>query len=111
MFGLTTSESVVSDLTVENVNSTGYMAAGGIIGYHCGTADKLTLKGENSVSAYNCAGGIAGGSEYGTFDNCMVEAVQINILGDNDFSSGRIIQVDMAQHIERCRAKLRLLSE
>lgn len=97
LFGLTTSESVVSDLTVENVNSTGYMAAGGIIGYHCGTADKLTLKGENSVSAYNCAGGVAGGSEYGTFDNCMVEAVQINILGDNDFSSGRIIQVDMAQ--------------
>lgn len=97
LFGLTTGESAVSDLTVENVSATGYMAVGGIIGYHRGTADKLTLKGDNSVSAYNCAGGIAGGSEYGTFDNCVVEAVQVNVLGDNDFSSGRMIQVDMAQ--------------
>lgn len=97
LFGLTTSESAVSDLTVKNVSATGYMAVGGIIGYHRGTADKLTLKGDNSVSAYNCAGGIAGGSEYGTFDNCVVEAVQVNVLGDNDFSSGRMIQVDMAQ--------------
>lgn len=97
LFGLTTSEGAVRNLTVENAVVEGYMAVGGIIGYHCGMAENLTLKGENAISGINCTGGIAGGSDFGVIQNCTVESATVNVLGDNDFSDGPIIQADVAE--------------
>ena len=44
----------------------------------------------------NCTGGIAGGNT-GSVTDCAVTGTTIHVLGDNDFSSGRIIQEDVAE--------------
>ena len=91
----------VKNLNVKNVNisctddfST---AIGGVVGYNMGgSVSNVTLSGENSIAGVNCVGGIAGGN-MGAVANCTVEGTTIRVLGDNDFSSGRIIQADMAE--------------
>lgn len=97
LFGLTAPDSIVRNLTVENVDVNGYMSVGGVIGYHLGVADDLTLKGENTIAGINCVGGIVGGNDYGAMRNCTVENARVYALGDNSFPDGRIIQDDMAQ--------------
>ncbi|MDD3268500.1 MAG: GLUG motif-containing protein [Syntrophomonadaceae bacterium] len=118
LFGVASSGAVIKNLTVENASVIGYMATAGIIGYNFGSVENLTLKGKNTISGVNCTGGILGGSGYGDVKNCTVEDVTINVLGDNDFSSGPIIQCDVAEcggliiggggfsgSIENCSAK------
>lgn len=123
LFGLVTSDGTVKNLTVKNAKANGGMATAGFIGYNRGTAENLTLKGENNISATNCIGGVIGGNENGTIKNCSVEDVIISVLGDNDFSSGRIIQNDVAEcgglivggsfggSIEDCTAKGEVIAE
>lgn len=90
----------LEDVTVENVLVAGdetTMASGGVVGYAiAGSITNVTLSGENSVTGINCVGGIAGGS-MAQVENCMVESVDIVVIGDNDFSDGRIIQHDVAE--------------
>ncbi|HIH95609.1 TPA: hypothetical protein HA338_16920, partial [Methanosarcina acetivorans] len=97
LFSVASSDAVIKNLTVENASVTGYMSAAGIIGLNCGLVENLALKGENAISGINCIGGIIGGHGFGSVKNCTVEDVTINVLGDNDFSSGRIIQCDVAE--------------
>jgi hypothetical protein len=91
----------VKNLNVKNVNISCTddfsMAIGGVVGYNMGgSVSNVTLSGENSIAGVNCVGGIAGGN-MGAVANCTVEGTTIRVLGDNDFSSGRIIQADMAE--------------
>lgn len=90
----------VKNLVVENSSMTATnpygMAVGCVVGYNMGTIDNVTLIGTNEVSATNAIGGISGGST-GPVTNCAVEDVTVRVLGDNDFSSGRIIQCDVAE--------------
>lgn len=98
LFGCTTGN--LENFTMENVTVQGdetTMAAGGAAGYAIsGAVSDITLTGENEVTGTNCVGGIAGGSMAQVSD-CTVEQVVINVVGDNDFSSGRIIQCDVAE--------------
>lgn len=92
----------VKNLNVKNVNVSCThdfsMAIGGVVGFNMGGAvHDVTLTGENSIAGINCIGGIAGGNSGGTVANCTVEGTTVRVLGDNDFSSGRIIQCDMAE--------------
>ena len=92
----------VKNLTVKNVNVSCThefsMAIGGVVGFNMGGAvHDVTLTGENSIAGINCIGGIAGGNSGGTVANCVVEGTTVRVLGDNDFSSGRIVQCDMAE--------------
>ena len=90
----------VKNLTARNISITCTdafsMAIGAVVGYNMGMVHDVILTGENSVTGINCVGGIAGGSN-GAVYNCTVEGTTINVLGDNDFSSGRIIQNDVAE--------------
>ena len=90
----------VKNLTVENAQicctDTFSMAIGGAVGYSMGTVHDVTLKGDNEITGVNCVGGIVGGNK-GAVANCVVEGTTIRVLGDNDFSSGRIIQADVAE--------------
>lgn len=97
LFGCVTGN--VQNFTLENVIVTGNannMAIGGAIGYGLGDVKNITLSGENTVTGTNCVGGIVGGNQ-GTIDSCTVENGNIVIIGDNDFSSGEIIQCDVAE--------------
>ena len=74
------------------------MAIGCVVGFNMGgSIHDVTLSGENSVSGVNCIGGITGGNSSGIIANCSVEGTTVRVLGNNDFSSGRIVQVDMAE--------------
>jgi hypothetical protein len=99
LFGFSTG--TVKNLTVNNAHVSGggdSMAAGAVVGYNAGgTINRVTLKGENSVSATNCIGGICGGNEFGVITNSVVENCVVYVTGDNDFSDGRIIQHDIAE--------------
>ena len=90
----------VKNLVVENSSITATdpygMAVGCVVGYNMGMIDNVTLIGTNEVSATNAIGGIAGGST-GPVTNCVVEDVTVHVLGDNDFSSGQIVQCDVAE--------------
>ena len=90
----------VKNLTVENAQirctDTFSMAIGGIVGYNMGVVHDVTLTGTNDIAGVNAIGGICGGST-GTTWNCTVEDATIHVLGDNDFSDGRIIQCDVAE--------------
>lgn len=91
---------VVKNLTVENVQvhctNDFAMAIGGAVGYNMGEISDVTLTGENEIAGVNCTGGIAGGN-MGNVHDCSVDGTTICVLGDNDFSSGRIIQEDVAE--------------
>ncbi len=90
----------VKNLTVRNVDirceDTYSMAVGGVVGYNMGYIHDVTLTGENHIAGVNAIGGIAGGSMQSIRD-CTVDGTTILVLGDNDFSSGRIIQEDVAE--------------
>ncbi len=98
IFGMSLGE--VKNLNARNIRVTCThsfsMAIGAVVGYNMGTVHDVTLAGENSVTGVNCIGGIAGGSN-GAVYNCTVEGTDIHVLGDNDFSSGRIVQNDVAE--------------
>ncbi len=98
IFGM--SLGVVANLNVENVQihctDIYSMAVGAVVGYNMGLIHDVNLSGENEIAGVNAIGGIAGGS-MGTVYNCNVEGTTIRVLGDNDFSSGRIIQEDIAE--------------
>ena len=69
-----------------------------------------------------CTGGIVGGN-MGSVTDCDVSGAVIHVLGDNDFSSGRIIQCDVAEcggliiggsfggTIDNCTAKGTVIAE
>lgn len=117
LFG--TSTGTIRDLTVENAVITGdetVMAVGGVVGYAIsGSITNVTLSGENRMTGINCVGGIAGGNMAAITD-CTVEDADITVIGDNDFSDGRIVQCDVAEcggliaggsfagHIDYCTA-------
>lgn len=88
------------DLTLENISVTGdetTMASGGLVGYAvAGSISDITLTGDNEITGINCTGGIAGGN-MAVVERCTVEDVDIIVIGDNDFSDGRIIQCDVAE--------------
>ena len=90
----------VKDLTVQNVQirctDTFSMAIGGVVGYNMGQVHDVTLTGTNDIAGVNATGGICGGSTGNTW-NCAVDGATIHVLGDNDFSDGRIIQCDVAE--------------
>lgn len=91
----------VKNLNVKNVSvsctNDFSMAIGGVVGYNMGgSVSNVTLSGENSIAGVNCVGGIVGGN-MGAVANCTVEGTTIRVLGNNDFSSGRIIQADVAE--------------
>jgi len=116
----------VKNLTVKNVDirceDTYSMAIGGVVGYNMGTIHDITLTGENSIAGVNATGGIAGGSMQSIW-NCNVDGTTIRVLGNNDFSSGRIIQEDVAEcgglvvggffggTIDHCTAKGTVIAE
>lgn len=90
----------VENLTVENFTVEGdetVMASGGVIGYAiAGNASGITMKGKNHITGINCVGGIVGGSMAQVTD-CSVENTTVTVIGDNDFSDGKIIQCDVAE--------------
>ena len=116
----------VKNLTVENVQihctDTYSMAIGGIVGYNMGAVHDVILTGTNDIAGVNATGGICGGSTGNTW-NCAVDGTTIHVLGDNDFSDGRIIQCDVAEcggliiggsfggTIDNCTAKGTVIAE
>ena len=90
----------VTDLAVENAAVTGVAATkavGGVVGYAMGgSVTGVTLSGKNTITGTNCVGGIVGGN-MAAVTKCTVENADIVVIGDNDFSSGRILQVDVAE--------------
>ena len=116
----------VKNLTVQNVDirceDTYSMAIGVVVGYNMGVIHDVTLTGENSIAGVNAIGGIAGGSTQPIW-NCTVDGTTIHVLGDNNFSSERIIQEDVAEcgglvvggffgnTIDNCTAKGTVIAE
>ena len=116
----------VKDLTAKNINihctDIYSMAVGAVVGYNMGEIHDVTLTGENEVAGVNAVGGITGGSTNHVHD-CKVDGTTIKVLGDNNFSSGRIIQCDVAEcggliigdsfggTMENCTAKGKIIAE
>lgn len=116
----------VKNLTAKNINihctDTYSMAIGGVVGYNMGEIHDVTLTGENEIAGVNAVGGITGGSTNHVHD-CTVDGTTIKVLGDNDFSDGRIIQCDIAEcggliiggsfggTMENCTAKGKIIAE
>lgn len=99
IFGLNLGE--IRNLTAENIQihctDVYSMAVAAVVGYNMGGfVHDISLTGENEIAAVNCIGGVVGGN-MGTVSNCTVDGTTIRVLGDNDFSSGRIIQQDIAE--------------
>ena len=98
------------------------MAIGGVVGYNMGEIHDVTLTGENEIAGVNAIGGIAGGSTNTVYD-CSADGTTICVLGDNDFSGGRIIQCDVAEcggliiggsfggTMKNCNAKGKIIAE
>lgn len=116
----------VKNLTAENIQihcTDNYsMAIGGVVGYNMGEIHDVVLTGNNEIAGVNATGGIAGGSTRHVY-NCSVDGTTIRVLGDNDFSDGRIIQCDVAEcggliiggsfggTMENCTAKGTIIAE
>lgn len=65
---------VIYDLIVEDADVTGYMMAGGIVGYAVGcTLDNADLNGANTISGSQMVGGIVGGG-FNDFVECDASA-------------------------------------
>jgi hypothetical protein len=98
LFGLISGGGTVKNLKVVNANVSGGGGVGAVVGVNVlGIIDGVILAGENSVTTTVMSGGICGGNQYGTIVNCEVKNCTVNVTGDNDFSSGRIIQYDNAE--------------
>ncbi len=124
LFGMNLGEIV--NLTVENasvITENDYaMAIGGVVGYNMGTVHDVKLTGPSEISGVNCVGGIVGGNT-GTVYGCSAENTTVRVRGDNDFSSGRIIQEDVGEcggliiggsfggTIDNCAAQGRVIAE
>ncbi len=116
----------VKNLTAENIQihctDTYSMAIGAVVGYNMGEIHDVTLTGENEIAGVNATGGITGGSTKHVY-NCKVDGTTIRVLGDNDFSVGRIVQCDVAEcggliiggsfggTMENCTAKGKIIAE
>ena len=116
----------VKNLTAENIQihctDTYSMAIGGVVGYNMGEIHDVKLTGENEIAGVNATGGITGGSTNHVHD-CEVDGTTIRVLGDNDFSDGRIVQCDVAEcggliiggsfggTMENCTAKGKIIAE
>lgn len=116
----------VRNLTAENIQihckDIYSMAVGGVVGYNMGEIHDVKLTGENEIAGVNAIGGITGGSTNHVHD-CDVDGTTIRVLGDNDFSDGRIIQCDVAEcggliiggsfggTMENCTAKGKIIAE
>ncbi len=103
----------IHDITVKDVSVNvdeslvtddhGSMATGGVIGYamNGGSVTNITLTASegkrNTVSGSNCVGAIIGGSSSVNISNCKSEKTDVNVLGNNKFDNGRIVQYDMAE--------------
>ena len=98
LFGV--SVGTIRNLTLENaaveVTGANAMAIGGVIGYNMGPVEGLTIR-HAKVTGNNCTGGVIGGNSVANVTDCTAEDVSVTVIGDNDFSSGRIIQVDIAE--------------
>ncbi|WP_333860638.1 GLUG motif-containing protein [Clostridium sp.] len=96
LIGTASSSSIVKDVEMKNVTAEGTMSVGAVVGYNKGIVENLTLSGDNTISGYNCIGGILGGNDEGTIKNCTAVAT-INVLGDNIFEDGKYILPDNAE--------------
>ena len=99
IFGMNLGE--VKNLKTENIQihcaDIYSMAVGAVVGYNMGgLVHDIVLTGENELAAFNAIGGICGGSTGSVF-NCTVDGTTVVVQGDNDFSSGRIIQEDVGE--------------
>ena len=99
IFGMNLGE--VKNLKAENIQihcaDIYSMAVGAVVGYNMGGfVHDIVLTGENELAAFNAIGGICGGSTGSVF-NCTVDGTTVVVQGDNDFSSGRIIQEDVGE--------------
>jgi hypothetical protein len=81
----------IRDLTVENVDVTGYYLVSGVLGYHYsgGIIENVFLTGTNTIRGYQAIGGIAGGSRCGLI-NCGATA-NIVVLNDGGGSAGVLV--------------------
>ena len=99
IFGMNLGE--VYNLRAENIQihcaDVYSMAVGAVVGYNMGgLVHDIILTGDNEIAAFNAIGGICGGS-MGSVYNCSVDGTTVVVQGDNDFSSGRIIQEDIGE--------------
>ncbi|MDR2633276.1 MAG: hypothetical protein LBC51_06590 [Treponema sp.] len=70
----------IRNLTVKNVDVTGYYLAGGVVGMQGGTLENITLNGTNTIRGSQGIGGIVG-VNFGAISNCAARA---NIVVSND---------------------------
>jgi hypothetical protein len=63
----------IRNLTVRNVDVTGYYLAGGVVGMQGGTLDNITLSGTNTIKGAQGVGGIVG-VNFGAISNCTATA-------------------------------------
>lgn len=80
--------SSICNLTVENVDVTGYFMAGGVVGHNGAyfNLDNVSLTGTNTVRGFQMVGGIAGGG-FGDLADCDA-AADIVVLGDGGAAAG-----------------------
>ena len=73
-FGRTDSSAVIKNLTIENVDITGSLYVGAVVGYgYTGNAvENCTVKGDISIDAWWYAGVIGGNGYMNTIKNCRV---------------------------------------
>lgn len=108
LFGIFTTGGQIKNLTVKDISVKGNeesMVTGGVVGYGMGgKLENVTLTtsddSKNTITGTNCVGGLVGGGS--GVNNCEVDNTIINIFGDNtkgedSFSSGRIVQHDVAE--------------
>lgn len=95
------STGTVKNLTVKNTTTTGTgssMVSAGVVGMaYGGTVSNVKLTGKNNVSGVNCIGGIVGGGWGAKIKKCSVSGTTITVNGNNDFSTGVIVQEDVAE--------------
>ena len=82
------------EVTVEGESS---QAIGAVVGYLMyGSVENVSADG-CSVSGNNCTGIIVGGEQYASLQNLQVTDGLVTVINDNDFSNGRLVQVDIAE--------------
>jgi hypothetical protein len=69
----------IRNLTIQNVNATGFFLVGGLVGGQGRTVENITLVGNNTITGVNGIGGIVGVSMAG-LENCTATA---NIVVSN----------------------------
>jgi hypothetical protein len=80
--------SSISDLTVQNVDVTGYLMVGGVVGLQAEDCivENVNLTGNNNVRGFMMTGGITGGGLHDMI-NCHA-AADITVLGDGGAAAG-----------------------